>query len=262
MEAGYIQYDVQFAERESNFETAADAVKRHPGANLLVLPELAFSGYDFPNSEDLHSQSETYGNGPTTTFLKEQSRTHNTILIAGYPEKDGERHYNSAMAVFPDGEIYNYRKTHLFSYETKLFQSSDRKPPIINTDWGKIGIMICFDWFFPETTEYLAMNGAQLVAHPSNLVLQHCQKSMYCRCVENSVFAITANRVGTERLTDRELTFTGGSQILSPKGVELAKASCEGESSATATLDLAEALNKDITPYNHRWNDRRHDLFS
>jgi predicted amidohydrolase len=261
IDAGFIQYDVQFGNRDHNFDTAARAINAHSAADLLVLPELAFSGYDFPSTEELASAAEPFSNGPTSTFLKEQAKANNTILIAGYPERENDAFYNSAMMVFPHGEIHNYRKTHLFSYETKVFQRGNEKPPIINTDWGKIGIMICFDWFFPETAQYLAMNGAQLIAHPSNLVLDYCQKAMYCRCVENAVFAITSNRVGTERLTDRELTFTGGSQILSPKGDILAKASFYRAESATARLDLFETLNKDITPFNHRWDDQRTDLF-
>jgi predicted amidohydrolase len=261
IDAGFIQYDVQFRQRIRNFETASEAIKANPAADLLVLPELAFSGYDFPSTEELAQTAETFNDGATTTFLKEQAKKHNTILIAGYPEAENDHYFNSAMMVSPSGETHNYRKTHLFSYETKLFQEGNEKPPIINTDWGKIGIMICFDWFFPETTQYLAMNGAQLIAHPSNLVLDYCQQAMYCRCVENALFAITANRIGTEHLTDRELIFTGGSQILSPKGKVLAKAAIDHAESATASLNLSEAMNKDITPFNHRWNDQRTDLF-
>jgi predicted amidohydrolase len=82
----------------------------------------------------------------------------------------------------------------------------------------KVGMMICFDWIFPESARTLALKGAQIIAHPSNLVLSYCQQAMFTRAVENRVFTITANRTGTEINGDKELYFTGKSVIVDTKG--------------------------------------------
>ena len=121
----------------------------------------------------------------------------------------------------------------------------------------RIGIMICFDWAFPEMARALALGGAQLILHPSNLVLPYCMQAMLTRSIENRVFTATANRTGLERGTQ----FAGGSQITSPQGERLVQAGAETSGVITAEVDLAQADNKWITPYNHVFRDRRPDLY-
>ena len=90
-------------------------------------------------------------------------------------------------------------------------------------------MMICFDWIFPETARLLALAGADVIAHPSNLVLDWCQTAMVTRCLENNIFSVTANRYGTEKRTGTSLTFTGGSRICAPRGQVLADAAESGD---------------------------------
>jgi predicted amidohydrolase len=165
------------------------------------------------------------------------------------------------MLATPDGELHNYRKIHLFSRETELFERGDAPPPVINTPAGRVGLMICFDWFFPETARLLALAGAQIIAHPSNLVLQFCQKAMYARSVENRVFTITANRVGAEERVGRRLVFTGASQVLDPKGNTLVSASDDGNHAGLCTIDPSTADDKQVTPHNHLFRDRLPELY-
>jgi predicted amidohydrolase len=124
--------------------------------------------------------------------------------------------------------------------------------------------MVCFDWFFPETARLLALAGADVIAHPSNLVLDWCQKSMVTRCLENNLFAVTANRFGTESRGGKYLRFTGGSQITAPRGTILISAREDGEELASVEIDPEMARDKNVTPVNHLLNDRRpilyHDL--
>ena len=122
--------------------------------------------------------------------------------------------------------------------------------------------MICFDWRFPETARTLALLGADLIAHPSNLVLTHCPQAMITRCLENRVFAITADRVGTEdRLEGETLNFMGQSQVVDPNGNILIRASILDEAVHVVHLDLNLARNKALNSRNHIFNDRRIDLY-
>ena len=259
---GFGQYLPVFGERETNFRTIERIVAQGAAADLLVLPELGGTGYEFRDRAEVASLAESFGEGPTSEVLRSLASGYNVTLVLGYPERAGDRFYNSCMLATPDGSLYNYRKIHLFSRETELFTPGDAPPPVIQTPAGRVGLMICFDWFFPETARLLALSGAQIIAHPSNLVLSYCQRAMFARSVENGVFSITANRIGTEeRVAGRRLTFTGGSQILDPRGNTLASAPRDEEAVGLATVDVEASDNKQITPYNHLLGSRRVDLY-
>jgi predicted amidohydrolase len=122
-------------------------------------------------------------------------------------------------------------------------------------------MMICFDWFFPESARALALRGAQIIAHPTNLVLPYCQTAMMTRCLENRVFAITANRYGTESLGPTSLTFTGASQLLSTKGERLLLAPESGDRVLWAEIDPSLADDKHVTPRNDLFLDLRPDMY-
>ena len=259
--AGYVQYEVTFGDWEANANTIRNMIPSMEGADLLVLPELAFSGYDFRDKAELEALAEPFADGPSRVFLSEMAATTNTTLVAGYAEQATEGCYNSAMIVCPDGTAYNYRKIHLFNREQDVFLPGDAAPPVFDTPVGRIGLMICFDWFFPETARCLALSGAQIIAHPSNLVLPWCQQAMFARSLENGVFTITANRIGTESRTDRELTFTGGSQVLGHRGETLAKAPTDSPHSAMAAITPSDADDKRIAVLNDRFESRRTELY-
>ncbi|HAP67080.1 MAG TPA: acyltransferase, partial [Nitrospinae bacterium] len=125
-----------------------------------------------------------------------------------------------------------------------------------------IGMMICFDWLFPEVARILSLKGADIICHPSNLVLPHCPQAMITRCIENRVFVITANRVGVEeRIKGRRLKFIGQSEIVSPDGKILYRASANKEEIGIVDIDPKMARNKNITPLNNIFKDRRKDLY-
>lgn len=259
--AGFLQYDVAFGDWEDNAESVRRLLGGAPDLDLLVLPELAFSGYDFRDRDELASLAEPRENGPTAALLRDLARDRSMTVVAGYAELAPEGCYNAAMLVTPDGALRNYRKIHLFNREQHVFLPGDAPPPVFETPAGRIGLMICFDWFFPETARCLALAGADIIAHPSNLVLPWCQQAMFARSIENGVFSITANRIGTETRTDRSLAFTGGSQILGPRGETLARAPLDEPALGLATLDPASARNKAIADLNDRFDNRRTELY-
>lgn len=259
---GYLQYDVAFGDKNENFSRVL-AVLEDPGrVDLLVLPELAFTGYDFLDKSEVAAHAEPLGNGPTSQFVSDIARKLNAVVVAGYPEAAGDKLYNSAMMATPVGDLFNYRKIHLFSRENDFFSPGDAPPKVYDTPVGKVGMMICFDWFFPEVARVLALQGARVIAHPSNLVLPYCQRAMYCRSVENHVYTITANRVGTEDRAGRNLTFTGASQVLDSAGQALISAETFGDALHVVECDLQVADQKQINPYNNLLADRRETLYS
>jgi predicted amidohydrolase len=150
---------------------------------------------------------------------------------------------------------------HLFDREARVFAPGP--DPFQVFAWGewRVGLMICFDWIFPEAARSLALLGADLIAHPSNLVLPYCHAAMVTRALENGVFVATANRVGTESRAGRSLTFTGGSRVIDPRGRVLGAAGTATEETLVVDLDPAAARDKMITDHNHRLADRRPALY-
>jgi len=231
-------------------------------ADLVVLPELANSGYMYASPGDLEPHSEMAdGRGPFLTALRSLAGKMNGMIITGLAERTGRGLFNSAVAVGARGVIACYRKTHLFYEEQDLFLSGDSGFAVFEHESARIGMMICFDWYFPESARTLALLGAQIIAHPSNLVLPHCQTAMVTRCLENRVFAITTNRYGTETLGEKSLTFTGASQLMSPTGIRLLQAPVEGECLLLAEIDPMAADDKQVTTRNHVLSDRRPEMY-
>ena len=123
-------------------------------------------------------------------------------------------------------------------------------------------MMICFDWIFPEVARTLALKGMDLLAHPANLVLPHCQRSMPTRCLENGIFAVTANRFGVERRPHGSIAFTGRSQITGPGGEVIHQAPARRVELHVRRIDPSEARSKKITPRNHLLRDRRPTFYT
>jgi predicted amidohydrolase len=132
---------------------------------------------------------------------------------------------------------------------------------VFKTEIGTIGVMICFDWLFPESMRSLALLGADLIAHCTNLVLPYCQDAMKIRCLENRVFAVTANRIGTEARGDDEFSFTGKSQITDIKGKVLSSAPKDEIAADVVEIDIQRARKKKLNQFNDIVKDRKPDLY-
>lgn len=231
-------------------------------ADLLVLPELANSGYMYASPSSLAPYSEPAdGSGPFLAALRRLAASTGGVIVTGFSEFTASGLYNSAAAVGPSGVLAHYRKTHLFADEQDLFLPGDTGFRVFEHNGARIGMMICFDWYFPESARTLALRGAQIIAHPSNLVLGHCQAAMVTRSLENRVFTITANRYGREAIGEKSLTFTGASQVLTPLGIHLAQGPLEADCVALVEIDPAEADNKRPAVRNHLLNDRRPEMY-
>ncbi len=257
---GYYQFRPLFGKVEKNREKIF-AKLRSVRADLLVLPELPFTGYHFADKEELLQMAEDPEDSSTLRELVEICAEKDMFIVTGFAEKHGDRVYNSAFLVGPQGLLHIYRKIHLFFREKELFVPGDTPLRVQEVKGVKIGVMICFDWIFPEVTRSLALQGAQIICHPANLVLSYCQQAMLTRCLENNVFAITANRFGADKRPHGTLRFTGKSQIVAPKGELLHRSVSQKEELFVTEIDPGVALDKKITPMNDLFTDRRVEFY-
>lgn len=261
MRIGIVQSSPVFGEVEANITSALNLMSSHQ-ADLWVLPELFATGYQFVDASETRALAEPAPDGPTTRALAAFATEHQCFVVAGLPELDGDHVYNAAVLVGPDGFLARYRKIHLF-YEEKLnFAPGDIPFAVVDIGPAKVGMMICFDHLFPESARSLALQGADIICHPANLVLPDlAQRTMSIRALENGVFTVTANRVGTEARGDEALTYTGQSQIIGPDGAPVAQMSSDGIDVAVAEIDITQARAKAITKHNDKLADRRPDFY-
>jgi len=257
---GFYQFYPRFGEIDVNLKKVLNALDGLE-ADIVVLPELAFTGYYFESREETASLAEDPENSPTLASLTELCREKDFHLVTGFAEKDRNKVYNSALLIGPEGLLHTYRKLHLFNTEKDCFDPGNLPLSVIDVRGVKVGMMVCFDWVFPEVARTLALQGAELLCHPSNLVLPYCQQAMTTRCLENRVFAVTANRIGTEKRPQGELTFTGQSQITAPDGSILHRAKPDEEVVYTMDIDIEKARDKKLTAKNHLFQDRRPEFY-
>jgi predicted amidohydrolase len=255
-------------EVDANRERLAAAVRRaaEAGADVVVAPELATSGYVFHNRAEIAEAAEP-ADGPTSGLLGELARELGVTVVAGIPEQtSGEDIYNSAVVVDRSGLRAVYRKVHLWGREPEFFRPGDEAPPVLDLDWGRLGLMICYDLEFPEWVRQSALAGAELICAPTNW--PHEGRPDAERPIEmvnvlaaasaNRVFIAAADRCGEERGT----RWVAGSLIAGHDGYPLAMADLsDTEQMLLATCEPARARDKALGPFNDRFGDRRRDLY-
>lgn len=259
MRIGYVQNAPVFGAREENFEEVRTLLK---GVNtdLIVLPELFATGYAFTTREEARNLAET-GQGQTAGFLKEISTRTGSTVVGGFIEAADDGIYNSLLIVAGDEVIDTYRKIHLFNREKLWFTPGNKPLRVYDIRGVKIGAMICFDWIFPEVCRTLALQGMQVLAHPSNLIMPYCQDAMVTRCIENRIFAVTANRIGSEKRGEDHFTFTGASRITGIDGRVLSSGPVNRTHVSVVEVDEKLALNKEVNAFNDLLKDRRPDFY-
>ena len=244
---------------------ASVAEAAHQGADVIVLPELATSGYVFRDVAEAWSRAEA-ADGPTVSLFQELSVRHGAIVVGGFCERsDGKRPWNSAVVVEGGRTLAVYRKTHLWGTEKLVFDAGDALPPVVATRVGAVAVMVCYDVEFPEMVRAVSLRGAQLVLAPSNwptispppgerapeIVKAQANASV------NRVFVAVADRVGPERGVE----WIGGSVVCDVEGYLVAGPAEGKEIVLVADLDLDRALDKAVGPHNDAFADRRPDLY-
>lgn len=259
MRVAVVQTNPIFGEVKKNIQDALDLMETAK-ADLYILPELFNTGYNFVEQSEVKALAEP-ADGLTFLTLSKWAKNHTCSIVYGFAER-ADKIYNSSALLGPDGLIGVYRKVHLFYRENIYFATGNLGFPVFDLPIGKVGMMVCFDWLYPESTRSLALKGAQLIAHPANLVLPYCPDGMVIRALENKVFTATANRVGEENRGGIDLKFIGTSEIVTPNGKILCRLGTTESAISVAEIDLSFADKKQINEYNHILKGRRPDQYS
>jgi len=245
MQVAVAQIDPQLGEKERNLATCVARMEEAAAARaqLLVLPECAIPGYMFASGDEALPFAEEIP-GPSTEALERECARLGLYVVCGLLERDGDSLRNAAVLVGPDGLIGTYRKTHLPFLGVDRFVVPGDSLPVFDTPLGRIGIEICYDLRFPEVTRTLALQGADMVAHPTNFPMAakiQTELITVARAAENRIYLLTANRVGKERWGE----FCGRSQIVDPFGVRLAETDDHTETLLVGDVDVEKARDKD-----------------
>ncbi len=259
----FVQFEPTFGAVETNLD-ACERLLPADDVDLVVFPELVSTGYSFVDRAEARAVAETFPDGPTCERLAAWSHTLDAVVVGGYVEQDGDHIYNAA-AVFASGKpLTSYRKVHLFGFERECFDPGGDGFPVVEHRGLRVGVMICFDWIFPEAARTLSLKGADVIAHPCNLVLPRwCQQAMVVRAIENRIYAVSANRTGSEHRKPRpELKFTGCSQIVGPSGEVIVAADAHAIQTSSGVVDLLAARHKQIPSGNDVHADRRPNQYS
>lgn len=257
MKIGYAQFTPVFGDTEANMDRIGKLLDEGEGVDLLVLPELANTGYRFDSRQQALALSQP-DDGEFVQFLVTQSKQRGLHLVAGFNEREGDHLFNSSVLVGPRGVVGKYRKLHLFIDEKDIFEPGNLGLPVFDIQSCKVGMLVCFDWVFPEAWRVLALAGADIICHPSNLVLPYAQQAVPVHAMVNRVFAITCNRTGEEK----DLHFTGQSIIAGTRGEVLSRAPADDEAVHVVEVDVAAARDKAITARNDVFEDRRTDVYA
>jgi len=213
------------------------------GAGLVVFPECAVSGYGFESKEEAWEFAEPVP-GPSTRTLAAACAEARAFAVVGLLERDGDRLFNVAVLIGPEGLVATYRKIHLpFLGVDRFATPGDRPLAVLDAGGLRIGLHICYDGTFPETGRVLTLLGADVLVLPTNWPIQSASTADHlpaCRAIENVVYVMAVDRVGEER----GCVFAGRSSIAGPGGEILAKAGPDGEEILYARVDPAVARRK------------------
>jgi predicted amidohydrolase len=258
MNIAVVQFAPILGQPKETRERVLELSQSFAGPELVVLPELANSGYAFTSREQALALSEVPEASPFVDLLVEICARNHQHIVTGFHERQGDSLYNSALLLGPDGVEGKYRKLHLFLNEKDIFEPGDLGLSTFEVAGVRLGMLICFDWRFPEVWRALALEGVDLICHPSNLVTRGlAQRVTPVHALLNRVYVATANRVGREGA----FTFTGVSQIVDPFGNVLAQAGDAEETVCQAALDPAQARDKMANARNDLFADRRPEYY-
>ncbi|MBY3269934.1 hydratase [Rhizobium laguerreae] len=265
-----VQFEPIVGDRAGNL-AAIDRLVRSAktrDAEIVVLPELADSGYNFRDGDEVATLAGRVPGGPSAETLCRLAEELGLYIVSGVAEQDGDRFYNSALLCGPEGYIGKYRKLHLWNNENRLFRKGDLGLPVFDLPFGRIGIAICYDGWFPETFRQLALAGAELVCVPTNWVPMAGAESIAepmanilhkAAAHTNGLYIACADRIGIER----GQSFIGRSLIVGPQGWTVSgPASADREEILLAQIDLSNVTEtRTLNSFNHLLGDRRADVY-
>jgi predicted amidohydrolase len=253
------------ADLSANEEMSIAAVRRSvaDGGQLIVMPELALSGYMLNSPEELRSVAITADHSVFAAWSALIAEIDG-VVIGGFAELDDGFVYNSVAVVDRSGVLAVYRKTHLWDKEKLIFTPGALAPPVVETPLGRLGVLICYDLEFPEMTRSLALRGAELIVIPTNWPLESVPAGerppeitiAMAAAHGNHVAIVCCDRSGTER----GQAWNCGTSIINEQGWIIA-ATADVDGTAVAELDLHLSRDKTISPLSDAFEDRRPELY-
>lgn len=257
------QFEPRLFRKEENMAAllglAGEAASAAGPGGLVVLPEMATTGYVFRGREEIAPYVEPVP-GPTTAVFGRLARERRVALVLGLPEVDPATgaYYNSAVLLGPDGKLAGvYRKTHSFHNDTRWAAEGDLGLPIFTGPWpGPLGLLVCMDAGFFETARVMALAGARILALAANWLRTSPSPEWRARAAENGVFLVAANRWGEER----GVRFGGGSCVVGPRGEVLAEKD-RGDCVVVAEIELDHGGSVSTGPEFGGLVRRRPDLY-
>jgi len=239
MKVALVSMRPKIADKKGNLQTMEKHILKTK-ADFYVFGELSLIGYGC--KDEIRDLAEPI-NGPSIKYLKTVAKKNNCYIVFGMPLKDETVEgliHNASILIHPNGTVNNYKKWFLPTFgpfEEKIFFEEGNELNVFKTKYGKIGLFICYDLFFPEIAKALSLQGADILicisATPSQNRV-YFETLMPARAVENTTFLIYVNLVGTQE----DLVFWGGSQIYDPLGKLMKKAPYFKESVITCDIDL------------------------
>lgn len=252
--AAVVQFDIANGQINANMKRAMEILDSLSGVSLAVLPELFACGFDNAHIHD-HARHTPNLLDRLSAFAREKGMA----LAGSLPEHHDRKVFNTLYFIDTDGKIRGaYRKLHLFplTLEHEYYGAGDRVETI-ETSFGRLGLMICYDLRFPEQARKMFLENVRIILvsaqWPTPRIAQW-EILARARAVENQVFMVCSNRVGT----DQDLKFSGNSLIVSPMGEVLARAD-ESQACLAAVIDLEEVdRTRQLIPCGR---DRRGDIY-
>jgi 5-aminopentanamidase len=266
------QLAITVAEPDANRQAAADAVAEAAatGARLVVLPELCDSGYVFDAGDpaaEARGLAAPAAESVTLRQWRSLASQHGLVIVGGFCELGADgRLYNSAALVDASGTLAVYRKVHLWDKEKLVFTPGDAPPPVVDTEFGRVAAMICYDLEFPEWSRLVALDGADLIAAPVNWPGYSPPTGerpaevikAQAAAAANGVFVAVADRCRTER----GVSWISGSVIVGPEGYPLAgPVLADRPTVLSVACELPRARDKSLSGNNDLLADRRPELY-
>jgi N-carbamoylputrescine amidase len=265
-----VQMNPVMGDKPANVSRSADLIRSaaERGADLVVLPELANTGYVFRDRHEALDLAEPVPGGKTTAVWSELASRHHMTIVAGIAERDGDRLFNSAVMVGPKGYLGRFRKVHLWGDEKKIFEAGDLGFPVYQAPFGRVAIAICYDVWFPETFRAAAVQQADILCVPTNWVPMPGQPAdrpamantlVMAGAHSNNLVVACADRVGVER----GQPFEGQSLIVDRRGWPVAgPASRLDEEILFAQVDLDPSSRRGVGADNDVLQDRRPEVYA
>ncbi|WP_326906690.1 nitrilase family protein [Sedimentibacter sp. MB31-C6] len=263
-----LQMDIKIGDTENNIKKSVRMINEAADnkAVLIVLPEMANSGYAFDNREEAIALAEDIQDSISVKSWIKVAHDRNVYIVSGITEIDGVDLYNTAVLIGPNGLIGKYRKLHLWEEEFLWFEQGNLGLPVFHTPIGRIGMIICYDMWFPETYRILAAQGTDIICIPTNWTnnetLPNNMKNFgpilaMAAAHSSGIYIAAADRVGTER----EMVFPGRSLIVKTSGISIAGPADDTEQIIYGDCNFARTRAHGQNKYNSTKKDRRLDIY-